>query len=64
MKEIHKQWSIDMIDNELEERETINNEHLWWLGSGTSEEREMHRANILEHNNYMDVLYKIKNLVM
>ena len=65
MKEIHKQWFIDMIDNELEEeRETIKNERLWWLGSGTSEEREMHRENILEHNNYMDVLYEIKSLVM
>ena len=65
MKEIHKQWFINMIDNEInEQREIISNERIWWLGSDIPEEREAHFENVVEHNHYIDVLYEIKNLVM
>ena len=63
MKEIHKQWFINMIDNEInEQREIISNERIWWLGSDIPEEREAHCENVVEHNNYMDMLYEIKTL--
>lgn len=65
MKEIHKQWFIDMIDNEInEQREIIRNERIWWLGSDIPEEREAHCENVVEHNKYIDALNTIKSLVM
>ena len=65
MKEIHKQWFIDMIDNEINEQsKIISNERIWWLGSDIPEERKAHCENVVEHSKYISVLNNIKSLVM
>lgn len=65
MTENQKTWLLRMIENEIEETEgTINNEHLWALGSNDATDQQCHINNITELKGYIDILNKYKGEIL
>lgn len=65
MTENQKTWLLRMIENEIEETEgTIDNEHLWALGSDDATAQQCHVNNITELKGYMNILNKYKEEIL
>lgn len=65
MTENQKTWLLRMIKNEIEETEgTIDNEHLWALGSDDATAQQCHVNNITELKSYIEILKKYKEEIL
>ena len=65
MTENQKTWLLRMIEKEIEETEgTIDNEHLWALGSNDATAQQCHINNIKELKDYIEILKKYKGEIL
>lgn len=59
-----KSWFISLIEEEMDDTlATARNEHLWAMGSDTTEEATQHENYADEHRLYYQFLAKIKEKV-
>ncbi len=64
MNETHKFWLTQLFDEQIqEELGTIKNEELWTLGHEGREIENSHPANIKLHQEYVDILKKLRQKV-
>ena len=64
MDEIIKNWFIELYTKEIENvRGTMENERIWWKGSATPEQEEVHLKNIARLTEYeRQLLEKVKEV--